>query len=741
MSDSPDTQPSPSTPVSGPASVPVQDGPIVALLSRFDDALTACSVQATDAQRASLHARIAEVVDELESRNVPIFSARSGPLRIHRVRLAGLLPFQQPLAEPYTFDFDRISGQVAAVVGRNGHGKSTLVESAVGAIFGRTLTRGPLDEIGIAQDIQWQVGTDIETATGQWHVERKRGGCAVYQPTDKPNVERQIARGHNAVMSWAKTNVPAPGVLMAGQFGVQRHRGHLLQLEPAPARDVVLSMLGLDVYQTISKAASERQRSVDADAAHHAGRLDEIQRAVNAIDQAESQFERLTSELGIARDALTLAEDALVVARESAPNPHDEAARKRRIVMLERDVQTARGQLVRVTNELAAVANAPPPPDMDVLQANVHGAQACVDAARIALREVEHRVVYSKDMRLASLRNALQEAALKAKQAPTISVRAIATDNDVASKAHADIARLDELRAQLDVAEHGVSLEQRALMDAQAVLQPVVDTALLEERAAQLRADIQQMDVELAELRFVPTVAFDDTHNLERVVREKQQHVSRIERDLAVAKSRMEHADVARKRLADQQAHAGKLTQARHEWYLIADLFGRNGVQGLAVDEIKPIVEEHANKLLRDCANGRWVVEVECKRNGDDEGRESFEVWAYDFQQDKRWKNARNLSPGESGIVGEAVAAAVSMYACAKAPHVQPTIVRDEVAIDVDRVDVQTWMRILRAEAAMLNASKVLVVSHDRNVINMCDTVLLVSNGTVKELDKEVRSG
>jgi DNA repair exonuclease SbcCD ATPase subunit len=144
---------------------------------------------------------------------------------------------------------------------------------------------------------------------------------------------------------------------------------------------------------------------------------------------------------------------------------------------------------------------------------------------------------------------------------------------------------------------------------------------------------------------------------------------------------------------------------------------------------------------LRDCAGGRWVVEVECKRNGEEDGRESFEVWAYDFQQDKRWKNARNLSPGESGIVGEAVAAAVSMYACAKAPHVQPTIVRDEVAIDVDRVDVQTWMRILRAEAEMLNASKVLVVSHDRNVINACDTVLLVQHGQVKELEKEVRSG
>lgn len=731
--DAPITRPSPSGPISSPA----QDGPLAELLSRFDAAIESCNVEVTSDQLAGLHARIGEIVEELESRNVPIFSARSGPLRVQRVRLAGLLPFQQPITEPYVFDFDQVPGQVVAVVGRNGHGKSTLVEAAVGAIFGRTLSRGPLDEIGIGQDIPWQVGADIETATGCWRVERKRGGAGVARQGET----RTVARGHNAVAAWAKTNVPAPGVLMAGQFGVQRHRGHLLQIEPAPARDVVLSMLGLDVYQTISKAASERMRVVDMDATHHAGRVEELQRAVNSIAFAESQFDALTSDLASARDALALAEEAFSAARENAPNAHDEAARKRRVAMLERDVQTARSQLLRVTNELAAAAHAAPSPDMDVLHNDVRTAHERVDIVRNILREIEHRVVYSKDMRLASLRNALQETALKAKQAPTISIRAITTDNDVALKAQTDIGRLDELREQLVVEEQRLTTAQRTLMDAQAAQRPTVDTAALEERASQLRADIQQMDAELAELRAAPVVVFDDTRELERAAREKQQLASRIERDLAVAKSRIERANEARKRLAEQQAHAEKLTRERHEWWLITDMFGRNGVQGLAVDEIKPIIEEHANKLLRECTGGRWVLEVECKRNGEEDGRESFEVWAYDFQQDKRWKNARNLSPGESGIVGEAVAAAVSMYACAKAPHVRPTLVRDEVAIDVDRVDVQTWMRMLRAESEMLNASKVLVVSHDRNVINACDTMLLVQHGQVRELEKEAHNG
>lgn len=733
--DAPTTQPSPSVPT-GPASSPAPAGPLDELLARFDDALEACDAKVSNDQRESLHARISEIVEELETRNVPIFSARSGPLRVQRVRLAGMLPFQQPINDPFAFEFDRISSQIVAVVGRNGHGKSTFVEAAVGAIFGRTLSRGPLDEIGISEDVPWQVGTDIETATGQWRVERKRGGAAVARLGES----RATARGHNAVASWAKTNVPAPGVLMAGQFGVQRHRGHLLSLDPAPARDVVLSMLGLDVYQTISKAAGERLRLVDMDAHHHAGRLDELQRAVNNIDAAEARIDAITSQLETARDALAFAEDALASTRAAAPNEHDEAARKRRLVLLDRDATTARTQLLRVTNELAAAAHVASPVDMDALHAQVRHAHARVDAARIVLRDVEHRVVYSKDARLAALRNALQEAAQKAKQAPTISIRAITADNEAATKVNVDVDRLDELRQRMLDEEEALTNAQQDLVNAQSAQQPVVDVAALEARAEQLRADIQQMDAELVELRTAPSIVFDDTRELERSVREKQQHVHRIERDLAVAKCCIERADDVRKRFVEQTAHADKLTRERHEWWLITDMFGRNGVQGLAVDEIKPIIEEHANKLLKECAGGRWVVEVECKRNGEEDGRESFEVWAYDFQQDKRWKNARALSPGESGIVGEAISAAVSMFACSKAPHVRPTLVRDEVAIDVDRVDVQTWMRILRAEAQMLNASKVLVVSHDRNVINACDTMLLVQHGQVKELEKEARN-
>lgn len=711
-------------------------GPLDELLARFDEALEACDVQADNEQRASLHARIEEIVDEIESRNVPIFSARSGPLRVQRVRMAGLLPFQHPLNAPFVFDFDKTSGQIAAVVGRNGHGKSTFVEAAIGAIYGRTLSRGPLDEIGIGQDIPWQVGADIETATGQWRIERKRGAAMVVRAGDqKPTV-----RGHQATVAWAKTNAPAANVLMAGQFGVQRHQGHLLQLEPAPARDVVLSMLGLDVYQLISRSAGDRLRTVDMDATHHAGRVEESQRVVNMIDAAEARFEIITSELATARDAFALAEDALTAARASIPNEHDEATRKRRIMMLERDVQSTRAQLQRVTSALAAVANVPPPVDMESLHTAVRLAHARVDAARIVLRDIEHRVLHSKDARLAALRNALTDAAAKARQAPTIAMRAITSDNEAATKAQSDVGRIDELHQKMLDEEELLTNAQQDLVNAQTSQQPVVDVAALEARAEQLRADIQQMEHELAELRAVPAVVFDDTRELERIAREKQQRVHRLERDLDVAKSQIDRVDEARKRLAEQIAHADKLTRERHEWWLVADMFGRNGVQGLAVDEIKPILEEHANKLLRECAGGRWVVEVECKRNGEEDGRESFEVWAYDFQQDKRWKNARNLSPGESGIVGEAIAAAISMYACSKAPHVRPTIVRDEVAIDVDRIDVQTWMKILRAEAEMLNASKVLVVSHDRNVINACDTVLLVQHGQVKELEKEARN-
>ena len=690
-------------------------------------------------QRDSLHVRLHEIIDELVGRGVSMFSARSGPLRIQRVRLAGLLPFQHAVEHPYEFDFDRISGQVVALVGRNGHGKSTFVESAVGAIFGHTFSRGPLNDIAINQETQWQVGADFETATGSWRIERRRGGVAVVRPGEK----QPVARGRDGVATWVRANVPSPGVLMAGAFGAQRHRGHLLQLEPAPARDVVLSMLGLDVYQAISRAAGERMHLCDAESATQTGRLDELQRAVNADHGVDDRILLIVEQLGEARDQLVIAQDAFDHARASAPDTANEAMRVRKLAQTERELRDARARLSRHEAELARVENAPPPADLDALDAVVAETRESLSAARKLVHGVEQRVHHAKDARIAKLRVAVTELGLKRKDAPTASVRVILEDNQFAQQIQQDIRTFDDLQQAVSVAEKAHETAARTAMHARANVAPVVDVVQLRAVIADARVDVVNLEEEAETLHaaHVQQEPACDIDALSADVQTKQRTISRMEHELAVCKARVVRANEARMRLDEQTEIAAQLTVARHEWWLICDLFGRTGIQGDAITEIGPQIDEHANKLLDECADGRWVVKTESTAKGEENGRETFEIWVYDRQQDVRWKNGRHLSPGESGIVGEAIAGAIAIIANAAHPHVRPTIVRDEVAVDIDRLDARTWMRILRRESELLNASGVLVVSHDRNVVAACDARMLVANGNITEMKEEVSSG
>jgi DNA repair exonuclease SbcCD ATPase subunit len=740
----PDTQPSPSTPASitpasGPVSTPARKDPADELVERFDRAVDSRGIVMPDEQRDSLHVRLHEIVDELVQRGVPMFSARSGPLHVQRVRLAGLIPFQQPVTEPYEFDFDRTSGPIVALVGRNGHGKSTLIEAGMGAIFGNTFSRGPLNDVAVGQDIPWQVGVDIETATGAWRVERRRGAVAVCRAGER----QPVARGRDAVASWVRANVPAPAVLMAGAFGVQRHHGHLLQLEPAPARDVVLSLLGLEVYQAVSRAAGERVRITEAESATQAGRIDELQRAVNVEHDAANQITLLVGQLDESREQLAHAQEALTAARDAAPNPADETLRLRQLAMIDRELRDARARLATHEKELDRAANTPPPADTHALDAVVDATRVRLTEARAQLREVEQRVTNAKDVRIAKLRVAITELGMKRKDAPTMSVRVILEDNVFAQNIQRDVAQLDDLYDAVVLSEQAHDAASRAAFDARVQDDGIiVDVDHVAGLIDQARADIVRLESEAAPLRIVPVEQPCDVRELEIVVQAKHNNVRRMERDFALAQSRVERANEARARFDENVARAEALTLERNEWWLISDLFGRTGIQGDAIDEIGPTIDAHANRLLDECADGRWVVKTESTAKGEENGRETFEIWVYDRQQDIRWKNGRHLSPGESGIVGEAIAGAVALIASAAHPHVRPTLVRDEIAVDIDRLDVQTWMRILRREAELLNASGVFVVSHDRNVVASCDTRLLVQHGQVTELrEKEVTSG
>lgn len=716
-----------------PASSP--HTPYDQLVARLERALPVFGVTLSEEERSALLGCLSEIIQDLEGRGRRILSPRSGPLRVRRVRLAGLLPFPSPIPTPLVWDLDASTGKVVAITGDNGAGKSTLVESPLGAVFGRTPTRGAVDEFAADDQLPWAIGTDIETATGSWCVERRRRNAGVIQLGDK----HPAAKGHNAVLSWVRSNVPAMSILQAGTYGVQRNRGSLMLLEPAPARDVILAHLGLDVYQAVAKAASDRSRDLERAEAEFAGRLAEIQGSAQAEEREEKTVTALLADLDRARAALA---EARTRCEAIAPNLGDETAHARRVALLERELgsaeQRADGLAADIQNAEAELAEETS--DIDALRAAALNARAAARSARVALDETMQRVTTSKDARLATLRVGVTELMGKRKDAPTLGQRLLTQDTATAQEILRIAKGIDDLRDLAEDAEAKAASADHALSMA-AAPKARADISAKRSDLQDLHARIEALRAELEPLKQVPVVDLVEVRAARECFTEAQQSVATLEQRHAMSTARLEHARAAKQRLADQSAAAEQITYQRHLWDLLALAFGREGIQGQAVDEIGPAIAKHANALLEDAAEGRWVVDVESRRDGADDGRETFEIMVWDRQRESRWRYGRNLSPGEVGVVGEAIAGAFSMLVCEPFPHVAPTMVRDESAVHVGQSDMSTWLAVLRLEAERIGASKVFVVSHDPRLIAACDSVLLVKDGFVREPPKEVTKG
>lgn len=170
---------------------------------------------------------------------------------------------------------------------------------------------------------------------------------------------------------------------------------------------------------------------------------------------------------------------------------------------------------------------------------------------------------------------------------------------------------------------------------------------------------------------------------------------------------------------------------------LAADL-GRDGLQAAEIDSAGPELTELANDLLRSCVGPRWTVRIETTKLSADGKRqlEGCEIEVLDSEPESAisadWRPVETLSGGEAVIVGEAIALALSMLSMRRLGVDRPTLVRDESGAALSPENTRAWMAMLRRSAELVDADKVLIVSHNPEVWELCDSRLDIRGGKVE---------
>lgn len=256
-------------------------------------------------------------------------------------------------------DFDAITGEVIAITGPNGIGKSLGFEIMIpGAIFRELPTHGKIGDHAISRDTftetnfeyagkDYTVSQIIDGKTGNGSTSLKIGTTPVF------GTETALRSQYD---KWAEENLPPFSLVTSTTFMPQESKG-ILGMGATARKLLILKAKGVERYEVLADAARKRSAAVSRELDAVKGRLAELRGYGLSVPFCEQAFARATDGKRRADEALRLGEITLkelqtkneALAKERAE--YDALVTKRK--GLEIEEQNLRRQIIELETKLA----------------------------------------------------------------------------------------------------------------------------------------------------------------------------------------------------------------------------------------------------------------------------------------------------------------------------------------------------------------------------------------------------
>lgn len=465
----------------------------------------------------------------------------------------------------------------------------------------------------------------------------------------------------------------------------------------------------------------------------------------SAVEKAVKALPRVREAHTAASAAATAAATALEHAKEAASG-----AKGKRITALRTGLETiADGRTVKQSvkpnatriakdtlkadDELAAATN---PAHIKQLTAASDEAAAALTKAEAVLRRAEQTAARAKDLRAAQARlqgalNDLEQARSAAKAA-TAEREAAHESHRKAKETHARaVATRETLEVDIAVLEEDAALLPK-LEQADVRLQEV-----LRPRLAAVMAGRAEIQTELDALPPEPKQSLEHYQGyrdaVERSLRSTEQTHTQAHTEVALAVRRLEDAQRGADIRRARQAECTQCETTLADWTRLSQDLGKDGLQALEIDAALPQLNTLINDLLHNCHGPRFTVELRTASLSSDGNKslEDLDVRVIDAERG-RDASIETYSGGESVLIAEAVSLALTMLACQRAGLAHPTLVRDESGASLDPGNARAYIAMLRRAADMLQADKVLFVTHSPELQDMADAHIRVCAGTAQ---------
>lgn len=380
-------------------------------------------------------------------------------LRLHRAHLHGIGPHKD-----FSLDLDQYPGQpIIALVGENGDGKTTLIESAIGGACHRKMpTQGTLVSRAVDRDswLESCITSGDRTFTIRHTVDAVSGKSEALVLNEQGDPEYSGA-SVRAFDKWSTQHLPDPSVLFSTQFAAQpasKTRPRFIDLDSSERISVILKAIGVERLEHMAEAARKHRDAAAIELEKAETRLADERERVGDIDELRAELDRreaaakiFDQQLAEARAELQKAEGE---AREIAAEAEKLSERRAARYKLQRDIEEAKKQrdgLDARVKELAAKLEGRER-DQELVSE--------LDARREAL--AEGKAAWQRELEVVRQNNEVIQRIRK------LSVQSVELDNEI-TKLEARKATTEKLLAIADEVREAVE-KKRKLDEASADL-------------------------------------------------------------------------------------------------------------------------------------------------------------------------------------------------------------------------------------------------------------------------------
>ncbi len=700
-------------------------------------------------------------------------------MRPRELTLEGFLSWR----ERTVVTFDSVSAGV--LVGENGAGKTALVEAIGWALFGKS--RASADGLISTGESRARVALRLEVGPRTFTITREREhGKATTLDVEVRDAPGLLGARNLTRPRLAETQELIERILgldyetwLSTSFVGQGQADRFTSLRPSERKELLASVLGLEVYDRLAELARERERDAAAAAVAaqrrmealedriavthlasdrtvtYATVIDRLAEAEVSREEAEKSLvglrfeaEQVTQEFNAATEALSYVrtQEALRLEvrqritrlqREIAGATRDLAASRKKAQRLEAtearaewhqgardraitDETKARRRLEKMAAEITEAAS-----QLAAASANKDRVRILLEGPELTGRACPVCGQSLEGQRLEAVRHGLQ-----------------AQRSAASNAAHAAERRLRKIRAEEDETRRTLERRQSVAKKAQEELN---QTLLEADRAREASAGIPQAESRLEELTDELSAARDslaEDHDLKgatqrrdaaaekvngigRAIRQGEESLQAIRERIAAYMEFDAHRRRDEQEFAESKATFEQEAAKRWRWTTLAAAFGRGGIPARIIETAIPAIEAETNRLLQRYLDERLSVALRSLRAtkaGDI--RETLDIIVYAGGDDRPLEE---LSGGERQAVDLALRIALARVLAERAGQPIETLILDETftAFDAEhRTRALELLTGLRAEFDLI-----LLITHLEDMAEAFPSSWRVSRG------------